>query len=286
LLSSDTFFDSHSSPTDYLRTRPAVNAIQFTLSKEAIDEARAATSKSSKAKAAPAKLAAPPPSTPIKSAVNSLVTGVQKLNFSPSAINSPTPSHLASSDDDEDAPLKASTRQAPPPMAATVAASNGFSLLKKKQVEAEKKEEQQKEGGAEKEITFEEAKRAAAERAEGEFFCFDSSRAKLTTLTFVSSILLSFLTAALQCSIDNKDACLMCSGVRSNPSLRFRPSFVRSLTSLLFSFSPHSNPTSTHLSLDSSLLLDDSLFSFTFSRLVLFLFRPCIHPHLSLFLFF
>jgi hypothetical protein len=76
-------------------------------------------------------------------------------------------------------------------MATIVAASNGYETKPGEngvQVEGSAEGEEKKEGESEpeeeKELTFEEAKARAAARAE----------------------------AALQCSIDNKEACMMCSG--------------------------------------------------------------------------
>lgn len=190
----------------YLRTRPAVNAIQFTVSADAIKEAKqskaAADIKSQVAKAASASQ----PSTPVKVAANgslsALANGINKLSFSPSQIATPprapmpvTPTSndngSSSSSNGNGVPLPplSKTLNAPPPMAATVAVSNGFSVLTKEDASTETASPSSESNGkqtpaADEDITFEEAQRRAAERAE----------------------------AALQCSIDNKDACMMCSG--------------------------------------------------------------------------
>lgn len=123
----------------YLRTRPAVNAIQFTVDASVIKEAKAAQ-KAGNALSAARPIVSPLPSTIAPQMAKLAVTD---NNMSPAP--SPTPSHYE--------PLTPSRTSPSPP-------------------------------SDNEEITYEEAKRRQEERA----------------------------LAALQCSIDNKDACLMCSG--------------------------------------------------------------------------
>lgn len=184
----------------YLRTRPAAQAIQFTLSAEQIKEAKEATARGAAAnKASPAIAAAASPAalqTPVKSApaggVAAVTNGVQKLTFTPSAISTPPPSVFVpeSTNSTADTPTKAAAASPVslaktslvPAMAATVAASTGHEVLPAQPASPASSD---KVGGDDNDdITFEEAQKRAADRAE----------------------------AALQCSIDNKDACTMCSG--------------------------------------------------------------------------
>ncbi|KAH8080609.1 ribonucleoside-diphosphate reductase large chain [Filobasidium floriforme] len=143
----------------YLRTRPAVNAIQFTLDHSLVKEAEAskrAARASKPAVMAPAPVAPPPlasvqPSTPraAGTSASAINPAFAKLALNEAPVASPTPSHLGKM-----SPPASLSPSSPSP------ASDG------------------------EDLSYEEAKRRAEERAE----------------------------AALQCSIDNKEACLMCSG--------------------------------------------------------------------------
>ncbi|CED83798.1 ribonucleotide reductase alpha subunit [Phaffia rhodozyma] len=156
----------------YLRTRPAAQAIQFTLSADAIKEAKEAASR-------PASKPTPT-STPVKSSpasVKGLTNGVSKLAFVPPSISKPTPAPAsAPAPALVDAVLKP-VQVVPVPAPVTNGNGNGNAVNGNGNVSDES-------GDEEKEVTFEEAKRLAAERAE----------------------------AALLCSIENKEACMMCSG--------------------------------------------------------------------------
>ena len=138
----------------YLRTRPAVNAIQFTLDQSMIKEAEESKRAAQVAKSKPSASTPPVKSEAATSKASPSTPSMSvKTNFAKLAIgenngsvDSPTPSHLDKSGPSSPMPPS-------PPSDA-------------------------------EEISYEEAKRRADERA----------------------------AAALQCSIDNKDACVMCSG--------------------------------------------------------------------------
>lgn len=170
----------------YLRTRPAAQAIQFTLSAEQIKEAKEATARGNVKPAAAAAV-----QTPVKPAaggISAVTNGVQKLTFTPSAISTPPRSASpTAADSPSKAPVSLAKTSIVPAMAATVALSTGHEVLVSQpgSPKSEKDGELAPTPAADDgEITFEEAQKRAAERAE----------------------------AALMCSIENKDACTMCSG--------------------------------------------------------------------------
>lgn len=115
---------------DYLRTRPAAQAIQFTLSAEAIKEAKEASQRPVVPVSTPTK--------PVVAPVASLTNGVSRLAFVPN----------------KSSPIK--------PMSPPIAPSKPVSVAAPAQAAVGSTEE--------KEVSFEEAKRLAAERAEGSFF--------------------------------------------------------------------------------------------------------------------
>lgn len=162
----------------YLRTRPAAQAIQFTLSAEQIKEAKESTARGNAAKTgAPAAAV----QTPVKSApaggVSAVTNGVQKLSFTPSAISTPPPSAFIPSSSSAETPTRATAAPVSlaktsivPAMAATVAASAGHEVLPT-QPPSPESESKKVAGEDEDEITFEEAQKRAAERAEAALMC-------------------------------------------------------------------------------------------------------------------
>jgi ribonucleoside-diphosphate reductase subunit M1 len=135
----------------YLRTKPSAQAIQFTIDANTLKQAKANAAAATTDAAPPpaAVAAAPAASAPSASpSVDSLTASVRKVTIATTASSAvpsgSTPAPLASAGRRDDSPGPSE----------------------------------------EEEISYEEAKRRAEERAE----------------------------AALQCSIDNKDACVMCSG--------------------------------------------------------------------------
>lgn len=145
----------------YLRTRPAVNAIQFTIDQKTLTEAKAAQMKKDITVATAVPVTPVRAPRPVVADVDSLTPAIHKLQVSSNITSplspapSPTPSHYEPVSRSQEATSSTSTGTSTPAAAAD-----------------------------DEEITFEEAKRRQEERA----------------------------AAALQCSIDNKDACLMCSG--------------------------------------------------------------------------
>jgi ribonucleoside-diphosphate reductase subunit M1 len=142
----------------YLRTRPSANAIQFTIDAGTAKREspfprvnHELTFAEAKDNAAAAKLVATPVKTQVASpSADSLVAPLKQVSIATTASAAPVPSPSVS-----------------------VSKSNGNASRPESPGPSE-----------EEEISYEEAKRRADERAE----------------------------AALQCSIDNKDACMMCSG--------------------------------------------------------------------------
>jgi len=143
----------------YLRTRPSANAIQFTIDAGTLkreshftDQRSLLTISEVKDNAAAAKIAnAVPVATPAAPSAESLVAPLKQVSIATTASAAPVPSPSVSVS--KSAATTVSRPESPGP-------------------------------SEEEEISYEEAKRRADERAE----------------------------AALQCSIDNKEACMMCSG--------------------------------------------------------------------------
>ncbi|GHJ89226.1 hypothetical protein NliqN6_5628 [Naganishia liquefaciens] len=130
----------------YLRTRPAVDAIKFTVDAKLLNEAKLSNATKRQPEAAPI---APTPLSGTSTAAADLTPAMSRLTVDNAATPSPAPVSPSPSHYE---PAETISRESPSPPS------------------------------DEEDISYEEAKRRADERAE----------------------------AALQCSIDNKDACLMC----------------------------------------------------------------------------